>query len=53
MLENEGGKEKKRDRRYRPEVGVENGNTEMPGWGKNGQKSVWRKTGLCYKVTEV
>lgn len=34
-------------------VGVENGNTEMPGWGKNGQKSVWRKTGFYGKVREV
>lgn len=34
-------------------VSVENGNTEMPGWGKNGQKSVWRKTGLYGKVGEV
>lgn len=34
-------------------VGVENENTKMPGWGKNGQKSVWRKIGLYGKVREV
>lgn len=34
-------------------VGVENGNTETPGWDKNGQKCVWGKTGLYGKVGEV